>query len=351
MLRTVRLLLPLALLVACAAPGSSEGADGHDVELGLIESAISACDEMVPANRYIDGIPAYAQCASTEMSAIYSNNGIDTSTMKVGADWVRTQWSGGYQCTELASRYLKFVWDVKYVPNGNAGNWCDTPPPANSGMVQSMTPVHGDLIVFAPGSCGAAQGTGHVAVVDTVDMATQKVSVVEQNRARRGSYMISCAKCYLHVVANDGKTPPKRPAGSDGGALPPAGDPLPPDGGSMRPAWPRDAAVATGDAGVRDSGAAVDAGIQGDAGRKADAGDDEVDQSEEPIEGADDEGEPAASDDEEDGDGEEDGEAAEQADDGASNEGCALRGPASSPQSMLWLLLALLGRGLKRRER
>lgn len=344
MLRLARLLLPVALLAACADTGAAP----TDFELGLVQSAISACDEMVPETRYIDGIPAYAQCTATETSAIYSNNGVDTSTMKVGADWVRTQWSGGYQCTELASRYLKFVWDVKYVPNGNAGSWCDTPPPANSGMVQSTTPVHGDLIVFGPGSCGASMDTGHVAVVDTVDMATQKLSVVEQNRARRGTYMISCAKCYLHVVANDGKTAPKRPAPGDGGALPPAGDPLPRDAGSSRPMGPRDGGPSA-DAATRDAGASADAGGKSDAASsKPDAGDDEVDQSEEPVESGEDD-EPTDGD---EGEDEGDGEDAERADDeGAGSEGCALREGPSSPQSILWLLLALLGRGLKRRER
>jgi hypothetical protein len=157
---------------------------------------------MVPANRNIDGFPAYAQCAGSTNSAIYSNNGIDTSTTQMGSDWVRTQWSGGYQCTELAHRYLYFKWQVKWIPNGNAGAWCDTQPPANSGLVQTMTPVHGDIMVLGPGSCGADMSTGHVNVIDVVN--GDKLVAVEQNGARRGTYQLSCAKCFLHVMANDG---------------------------------------------------------------------------------------------------------------------------------------------------
>jgi hypothetical protein len=140
-------------------------------------------------------------------SAIFSNNGIDTSLTSMGADWVRTQYSGGYQCTELAHRYLYFKWQVKWIPNGNAGLWCDTMPPANSGVTQTMAPVHGDIMVLAPGSCGADATTGHVNVVDVVDAAKAKVIAVEQNGARRGTYNQTCAKCFLHVVANNGMNP------------------------------------------------------------------------------------------------------------------------------------------------
>jgi hypothetical protein len=193
---------------------------------------------MVPANRNIDGIPAYAQCAGSSNSAIYSNNGVDTSTTQMGNDWVRTQWSGGYQCTELAHRYLYFKWQVKWIPNGNAGAWCDSQPPANSGIVQTMTPVHGDIMVLAPGSCGADMTTGHVNVIDVVN--GDKLIAVEQNGARRGNYQLSCGKCFLHVVANNGAAPSptagpaaagapaspqpasnKAPAAGSGAALPP----------------------------------------------------------------------------------------------------------------------------------
>jgi hypothetical protein len=71
-------------------------------EVLVTAQALGACDETVPANRNVDGIPAYAQCTMSENSAIYSNNGIDTSLTQQGSDWVKTQWSGGYQCTELA---------------------------------------------------------------------------------------------------------------------------------------------------------------------------------------------------------------------------------------------------------
>jgi MYXO-CTERM domain-containing protein len=172
-----------------------------------LTSALSVCDEVVPANRFVDGIPAYAQCPGFETASIYSNNGVDTSATSLGADWIRTQGSGGYQCTELAHRYLHFRWNVtSWLPRGNAGTWCDTQPTAASGVVQTTVPVHGDLIVFAPGACGADAVTGHVAVIDVVDDARAQVTVVEENRAGRRNAAQSCASCYLHVVANDGSS-------------------------------------------------------------------------------------------------------------------------------------------------
>jgi len=193
-----------SLLLATAAIGAcSEMDDGSSVE--DVTSALSVCDEVVPANRFVDGIPGYAQCPGFENAAIYSNNGVDTSTTSLGADWVRTQGSGGYQCTELAHRYLHFRWNVtSWLPRGNAGVWCDTQPTAASGVIQTTVPVHGDLIVFAPGVCGSDATTGHVALVDIVDAAKSQVTIVEENRAGRRSTAQSCATCYLHVIANDG---------------------------------------------------------------------------------------------------------------------------------------------------
>jgi MYXO-CTERM domain-containing protein len=222
-------LLCSGLLFAC-------GQVDEPLEVGVTTSALNACNETVPDNRNIDGIPSYAQCPEFASSAIYSNNGVDTAPMSMGAGWVRTQYSGGYQCTELAHRYLHFKWGVKWIPNGNAGSWCDTMPPANSGMVQTMAPVHGDLMVLAPGSCGAAASTGHVTVVDIVDTAKAKLTVVEQNGARRGTYNQSCAKCFLHVVANDGAATGAPIAGSAAPQPPAAGSAAPPVDAPKRPA-------------------------------------------------------------------------------------------------------------------
>lgn len=176
---------------------------------GEASQALNACNETVPANRAVDGIPAYAQCDGIEDGAIWSNNGVDTASSSQGTGWVRTQYGGGYQCTEFARRYMLFRWDIDY-QHGNAGEWCDGELPTTLKLATS--PTHGDLIVFAPGSCGADSTTGHVAVVDTVDMAGSKVTIVEQNQASRRSTEQSCAKCFLHAVANDGS------AGGSGGA-------------------------------------------------------------------------------------------------------------------------------------
>jgi len=177
--------------------------------VGRAALADNVCGETVPSNHIIDGIPSYAQCTASSSSAIYSNNGVDTATASSGTGWVRTQYSGGYQCTELAHRYLYFKWNVQSVPNGNAGTWCDGTIP--SGLVKNTTPVHGDLIVFAPGSCGADATTGHVAVVDVVN-SDSTVTFVQQNNAARRSCAISTAACFLHATANDGTS-------VDGGAL------------------------------------------------------------------------------------------------------------------------------------
>lgn len=185
--------LALGLLSACGTAAEPEAA-------GELTQALNVCDETVPANRSVDGIPAYAQCDSTT-DAIWSNNGVDTSSTSQGAGWVKTQQGGGYQCTELAWRYMHFKWGVDY-RSGNAGSWCDGKLPAT--LTKTTVPVHGDLIVFAPGSCGADTTTGHIAVVDVVNAAGDSVTLVEQNRAGRRSSKVSCALCFLHAVANNG---------------------------------------------------------------------------------------------------------------------------------------------------
>ncbi len=195
-MRLPRILVPLGAFLVLAGIGRSS-------------QATNICGETVAANRMVDGIPAYSQCTATTSSAIYSNNGVDTSTTSGGTDWMRTQMSGGYQCTELAHRYLYFRWNVQGVPSGNAGTWCDGTIP--SGLVKASTPMHGDLIVFAPGSCGADATTGHVAVIDVVN-TNSTVTFVEQNSAGRRSCANSTAACFLHATANagtpiDGGTP------------------------------------------------------------------------------------------------------------------------------------------------
>ena len=269
----------LALPLGCAEPTDAlDRLDGVDAPraIGSIRAALDACGETVPDTRKIDGVPAYAQCPTIENSAIYSNNGIDTSATKVGSDWVKTQFSGGYQCTELAHRYLTFKWKVTWIPNGNAGEWCNTPPPATSGVVQSTTPVHGDLIVFAPGSCGADTTFGHVAVVDVVDAAKGSVIAVEQNGARRGTYKTTCGKCFLHVVANDG-TNPGETIGTGAVAPADAGNKLPAvvDAGvtPVSPKPVRDAAVDSGARPVAvDDEPEDDDQVSAETGKKADAG-------------------------------------------------------------------------------
>lgn len=158
------------------------------------------CNESVSSDRILDGIPAYSQCAASLNATIWSNNGVNTATSSQGEGWVRTQWGGGYQCTEFAARYFRFVFGVKRMPNGNAGTWCNGTMP--EGIEKKTEPVHGDLMIFAPGSCGASLLTGHVGIVDKVDKAAQKVEFLEQNNAARRTCPASSAACYLHAKSN-----------------------------------------------------------------------------------------------------------------------------------------------------
>jgi surface antigen len=183
--------------------------------ISRLSAADNVCNETVPANRFIDGFPAYSQCTASTNSAIWSDNGINTSTSSTGAGWVRTQWSGGYQCTEYAGRYLYFKWNIQY-QGGSAKDWCDGALPST--LTKTMTPSHGDVIVFAPGSCGADLTYGHVAVVDTVDTARSTVTFVEQNGASRRSCATSTASCFLHAVANTGTVASGGAGGSTGAA-------------------------------------------------------------------------------------------------------------------------------------
>jgi MYXO-CTERM domain-containing protein len=188
--------LSIGATLGCGDLAPSEALDD-------LSQALDVCGETVPENRHVDGIPAYAQCDTTEDASIWSNNGIDTSTTSLGDDWIQTQRGGGYQCTELAYRYMRFRWNVSY-RSGNAEEWCDGDLPAK--LVKTTTPVHGDLIVFAGGVCGASASTGHIAVVDEVDEAEASVTIVEENRAGRRDTDQSCATCFLHAVDNDGSS-------------------------------------------------------------------------------------------------------------------------------------------------
>ncbi len=250
-----RLLVSIATVSSC-------GEGVFDIE--ETRGALSVCGETVPVNRFVDGIPAYAQCAGSENAAIYSNNGVDTSLTAMGPDWVRTQGSGGYQCTELAHRYLHFRWNItNWLPRGNAGTWCETQPTAASGVVQTTTPVHGDLIVFAPGSCGSSTSTGHVAVVDTVDTARSQVTFVEENGANRRSGAQSCGACFLHVVANNGVVVPP-----DGGTTSTGGGPGTGGTGGGPGTSGRGGGPGTGGTG----GAAASGGVVGSGGQPSTGG-------------------------------------------------------------------------------
>ncbi len=165
------------------------------------------CNESPAAT--LDGIPAYAYCGNFN---VFSNNGSDTKSASGGTGWVQTEGGYGYQCVEYAVRYEHFKfsvgtgWGISY-----AYQMCNTHP---TGIAKATTPVHGDLMIFAPGSCGADGTAGHVAVVDTVGSTT--VKVVQENTAGSYTYNKSCASCWLHASANSGTTDPCATAPSNG---------------------------------------------------------------------------------------------------------------------------------------
>jgi len=188
-------------VVACSSTSEDVGHSAAAVDY--------ICNE--PAGATIDGIPAYPFCGDFN---VWSNNGFDTNSTSGGAGWVRTETSAGYQCTELALRYFRFKFGVTTFWPGisYAYQMCAMHP---AGMSVSPTPVHGDLMVFAPGSCGADATSGHVAVVNTVGATT--LVVVQQNApTSTATYNTSCASCFLHADHNLGTSDPCEASTADG---------------------------------------------------------------------------------------------------------------------------------------
>lgn len=176
-----------ALALACSASPEDVGQSNAPVDYVCNKAAVAT----------LDGIPAYAYCGNFN---VWSNNGVDTKSTSGGAGWVQTEGGYGYQCVEYAVRYTHFKfgtptsWGISY-----AKQMCATHP---AGLSTSTTPVHGDLIVFAGGSCGADATAGHVAVVDKVNATT--VTVVQENSAGTQTFNKSCASCFLHAASNTG---------------------------------------------------------------------------------------------------------------------------------------------------
>lgn len=256
----------LRVTLVCGLIGA--GCTSPDLETtASLSQPVNVCNESIPESRFVDGLPAYAQCAEVASGNVWSNNGVDTSTSSLGPDWVQTQRGGGYQCTEWAYRYLRFRFGISY-RSGDAKEWCDGNLPST--LVKSDEPVHGDLIVFDGGVCGSDAKTGHVAVIDEVNADASSVTFVEQNQAGRRTAKTTCAKCFLHAVANDGtpasgtgggastggaaaqggtagSSPSNANGGAGGGAAEPAGGAAPLGGASMTMGGA--AGLATGGAG------------------------------------------------------------------------------------------------------
>ena len=110
------------------------------------------------------------------------------------------------RATSTSSSASRTGWGISY-----AYQMCNTHP---SSMSTATKPVHGDLMIFAPGSCGADATAGHVAVVDVVNATT--VKVVQENVAGSYTYNQSCASCWLHAANNNGTNDPCATAPSNG---------------------------------------------------------------------------------------------------------------------------------------
>lgn len=242
------------------------------VSVGRKSAAENICKETVPANRFVDGFPAYSQCAASTDSSVWSSNGIHTNTTTPGSGWALTQLAGGYQCTEFVYRYLYFKWNVNFRGNGLPGEWCDETLPST--LKKTTAPVHGDLAVFAPGACDANLSTGRLAVVDTVNKTASTVTVVEQNPSGRRSCSIGAASCFLHVVTNNGASSGVGAAGvpgasgRSGGTAGVVGFAGKGASGAMVSAKGGEVGVGLGGAGVTDSAAI--AGTNTDAGCSCD---------------------------------------------------------------------------------
>ena len=214
------------------------------------------CSESPSAT--LDGIPAYAYCGNFN---VWSNNGVDTKSASGGSGWVRTEGGYGYQCVEYAIRYSHFKfgtgtsWGINY-----AQQMCATHP---ARMSKTTTPVHGDLMIFGGGSCGADATAGHVAVVDVVKATT--VGVVQENSAGKQTFNKSCASCFLHDAKNTGVIVPPADAGSD--ASSPADAAPPSDAGvtedASPPPTPIDAGKTEDASPPADPGADPGAGLEG----------------------------------------------------------------------------------------
>jgi surface antigen len=148
-------------------------------------------------------------CTAALQDNIWSNNGTATAAASEGDGWIETQTGivggtapGGYQCTELATRYFYFKFGVCPWISGNAKDMCNATLPA--GVAITTTPVHGDLVVLAAGCGGSDPITGHVAVVNQVGATTVSAVQEHSGSAGSGTYSMSCVSCFLHAAANTG---------------------------------------------------------------------------------------------------------------------------------------------------
>lgn len=130
----------------------------------------------------------------------WAQAGLSSCLRNAGGVELDTGYGYGYQCVELAQRYLatRFSGFPTHWPVAVASQMCG----ATSGLPVSVhykgsgyRPVHGDLMVFA----GSA---GHVAVVDSVDGSS--LGVVEQNSSASGrsSRAIGQESCFIHANEN-----------------------------------------------------------------------------------------------------------------------------------------------------
>ena len=146
--------------------------------------------------------------------AIYSTSGKDTYSDDPFHNRTVTNSGFGYQCVELAYRYMGWRWSKWIWVSNGASDLCNGPLVDSRGApVKGLqrfrpgggTPVPGDLFVFANGVCGADAQYGHVAVItrvwnkDSVQIAQQNV-VSEKYTIQ--NVKLACACSIIHADNN-----------------------------------------------------------------------------------------------------------------------------------------------------
>ncbi|MEO7091885.1 MAG: CHAP domain-containing protein [Polyangiales bacterium] len=187
----------LGLLGMLGLPACSSAAGAQDDTFNARGAQSASCGTPLAS---IDGIWSYS-------------NGWAQATGESCNGWMSTGY--GYQCVELAQRYMHQRFDVATIwPVAAAKQMCGSHPAGvtTHWVGDGYGPVHGDLVVWTHGTWG------HVAVVDEV--WDGGASFVEQNNSSSGRGTLSGSPwsgwtrgygtvgCFVHADGNYAAPPP-----------------------------------------------------------------------------------------------------------------------------------------------